>query len=380
MQEKNTNSETKEKFNKFLEIQCNKANEIKSKRNIVYYSMFIVLNILVLVLLWFYLSSKHGNEKISNIIECFNWNYLYLIIAISVISLFLVSILDFIFIYTRNRQRGFWSCLCGNAKKDFFNLVTFYNGGYSVFAQRLSQGNIDTKVCIDQTYSKKIFSKISLIIYSFVALLIGSILKFKSCNVLFFILGVISFIVIASFVMFILYFDKQKKNYVVLVGGLCKFLYKIKLIKNYEKLYKNILDKLVMYNSALKSKKVMSIIYIVLSIINLFIKQMIIFIILRALNYADISNVVEIIYKATLLELIVAFLPLQKGAITYSIIFVLLFSSTFFEGYVFWAVAIYRIFTYTLKINLFLISQCVDKVVQNLINKRRNKEKGTSDV
>ena len=84
------------------------------------------------------------------------------------------------------------------------------------------------------------------------------------------------------------------------------------------------------------------------------------------MNIATYEMLGEIIFKTLILELLLQIWPLKWGTLIYEIIFVILFSNVFFEGFIFWALLIYRILDYFVYIVQWLVFLIIDLIYRKV--------------
>jgi uncharacterized protein (TIRG00374 family) len=311
---------------------------------------------------WLIESRANGYVKIKDVLEGFNWRYMILIIPIIVLGLLAKTFGDFMSLFSKTRQRRFLVMLKSNSVNEYYNSVTNYScGGYSVYANNLNRSGVSAKLSTDITYGKKFLNSVSILIYSFIALLIGCCFVFDKKIIFLFIIGLIGFLISVGYVIFVLYFEKFKYGYMKFFGSLSKILYNMKLVKDYENFYSNTINKLITYSTALKSRKRIIITQIICGVIANFLRHLILFVILCVLNLGSLELFVIILFKATILDLIISLWPIGRGTLIFEIVFIALFRNVFFEGYVLWGMVLYRFIDYFSSVIKILIS-CIVRI------------------
>jgi len=347
----------------FSDKVIDQAKELKTKRNILFVVSIILLNICTLVIAWGIEGNITGYESIDSVVSGFDWKYMYLILAFIFVNLLLKTFPDFLVLYSKNRQRRFLSMLNANIKWDYYNCATVYSrSGSLAYSSQLAKSGVKEKIATDISYGKIFINKISMLLYSFVVLTVGFCLAFDVSIIWIILTGILGFLINCIVVFYVLFFDKTKDKCIKQIAGFCKTLYRLKIVKNYEKLYADLVDKLIVYNTALKTKKGVLITQIISSLIIIFFKHCILYFILLALNYGSFELFIDVLFRVTILDLIIAILPLNKGTLFFELFFILLFGSVFFKGYVLWGMLIYRIFDYFMRIILYLIVKIFDVI------------------
>ncbi|MGN0961177.1 MAG: hypothetical protein ACI4PF_03130 [Christensenellales bacterium] len=344
-----------------------KSNDITSKRSGFFYLSIILLNICFLILSWIIISNKDGVVGFQEIIDIFDWKYLLFIFIIILLIVFLQSFPDFISLYNKTKKRKFGLMLIANCKMNFYNSVTMFScGGYNVFGTTLYSGGATKQSAVDSICLKKFFNRVSQIIYSFIFLVAGTIFYFSKIDIWLLVLGIGCFLINCIILIFILSFDINTEKSLNFIAKLCKLLYNLRLIKDYEGLYKRISNELFVYSNNLKTVKKISILYIVFYFLIQFLRHFILFIIIQSLNIGSYEILFEIIFKCTILDLIIGIFPLQKGTAIFELLFALLFINVFFSGYLLWGLVLYRFFDYFIYTLIFLIALIFDNSKRQL--------------
>lgn len=358
---KNTNKARYDNYENFYSRIKNRVTDMKNKKSVLFYFSIILLNLSIIVVMWGIETYRNGNEPFLNLSNSINWKYLLLICSIFLLVYLLKVFPDYLRLYSKNRQRKFFVLINGNIKNDFYNGVTIYSGGgYPIFAEYLSNKNVENRLAVDVVYGKKFFNKISTIIYSFIVLVLGCCFVFDLSYIWCFLASLIAFSLNCIIVVFVLYFDKCKERYFKLIGSICKFLYKIRIIKDYDKLYTRIVDRLIIYNQSLKANKIVILLQISFGILIKILRHTILFVILVMLNYGSIEAYMTILFGLTIMDLVFEIFPLGHGTGIFELLFLLIFRSVFFRGYVLWAMLFYRFIDYFIYVILFLITKIFD--------------------
>jgi hypothetical protein len=222
--------------------------------------------------------------------------------------------------------------LKGNITNKYYNDVMFGSCGYYVYSSMLSKSGVEEKLSCDTVFGKKIIDKISMLIYSFIVLVIGCIFVFSSTSWWLFAIAMICFIINVMFVLFVLYFDKTKYSYIKFIGAMSKCLYDMRLIRNYEKFYTQTIDKLVIYNTVLKSGKKLIVTQIFSGIIGILLRHTMIFLFLVALNHGTVAGFASILFNAAIMDLIIGVWPIKSGLLIFEILFISLFNISSLNG------------------------------------------------
>ncbi len=366
----NDNQKTfKQKRQDELILKKQRTYNVLSNKNSWFYFSIILISVLSLALSWVIESNTYG--VVNNIIYGFNFDYLYLIFVLLFLILLFNSVSDYICLYSMNKQRKFWGFVGANIVFNYYGLVTSNTNKKAVFSEYLVVNNVNEDVSREITNGKDVSLKIAMLLYSLIVLVVGTIFAIRNTNITLYVIAIISFICLLVVVLSILYFDKYKDRYLIKVSNLCKFLYRLKIIKNVESIYNRIISWFIECNSALRANKGRLILKIVSDIFVMFFRHMLLFVILKAFNNADWSVLIEVLFKCTIVDLTLNIYPLPKGLFIYELIFLVLFRNVFFDGYVLYGLLMYRILDYFIYAIIYMVGyivrlrKCIKKIKLN---------------
>ena len=156
---------------------------------------------------------------------------------------------------------------------------------------------------------------------------------------------------------------KNKTRGVAIVGSICKILYNLKLIKDYESVFNKMADNLLICSNSFNYNKLLMSIEIVSNVLMLIVKFLIVHLSMATLVLADSSIVGEVIIKCFIIEAIFMAYPLPKGVLIYELLFVFLFSSLIPNGFLFYVMILYRVFDLFLGFINCLVVKLLDSVI-----------------
>ena len=333
------------RLDNYYKMQYFRVKDVLTKKNNFFCFSLFLLSVMVMIITWIIESNINGVEN--NIFDNINVSYIYLIITTMIFIPFLSIVIDYLFIFKKLKKRRFSSILGGHIVQVYYNNCCFFGGvGNFVFLEYLNSSNIDDDFAKDMVSVKTLANKISNLVYSLLALVIGSIFVLDKTNILLYVLSIIIVIVGIFFILGVFCFNSFKEKYLIFFGRLCKFLYKHKIIKNYEKVYNNMVAKIMYYGSALKVNKGYLVVNIVIGFIKKLLKHTLLYFVVCMFGISESKLYVEVLFKCSIFDLIIGLFLLPGGVFVFELIFLALFRNVFFDGYVLYAMVIYRIITY----------------------------------
>lgn len=348
-------------YGRFFETSA----KIKSKTSLFYYMSLILLNFLSLVLTMFFLNREENIEKLDLVFENMNSWTIVLYIGIFILIMLLIIFPTYLSHYARTKQRKFFAISRMSVLGEFYGRTTMFGSGNNVMsATCLARCGVEQKNAIDTALGKNIFKQFATVLYSFVILCLGVVFWNKNTNILLIIVAFLVFACYCANIVLILIFncDSRKKSVMLFLARFYRRLNKLKFIKDYEYSYNKKIDELITYNKIFRQNKLIIFVNIVSNVLVYLLKASILYLILISMNVATYEIVGELIFKVLILELIIQMWPLKWGTLIYEILFIILFNSIFFKGYIFWALLIYRVLDYFVYIVQWLIFLIIDLV------------------
>lgn len=362
----------KENTHRYCQFLKDRFMNLNIKKMSLYYLSIFLLNVLSIICVWVYQANHGGLVPFDNVFKSIDWKFVWLILLIIAISILIKVTSDYITIRVRTKQRRFGTILLANLYGDFYNCVTIGQNTSSIcLFSHLWKSGVNNIISLECAYAKRFFNKVGSLILGFATIVIGSLLMIGKIKLWIIILASAILFVSIIPIIIILFFDKKKDKFLSLVASVSRFLFKMRLIKDYEQFYKNSVDKLHFYSNSLKINKLSRVLNIVSNIAIGFLRCFTLYLILLLLNF-DVSGVFgEVIYNFVILEIIISIIPLPCGTFIYEWLFSLLFGSIFFDGYIMWGVLIFRLFDYFIYYLIFgvvKIGECFYKKIKNRKN------------
>lgn len=328
-------------------ISCEKrANDIRSKKNIVWYCSVFLINICTLLLAWVFINNKWETISVKEVFADINWKYILFILLIIVICFLLKSFISFLSLRKHCKSAKFKAVFLANSRRRFYEMVTIYNQCDVVYSVGLCVSGVDKCSSIEHDYSGKVLSRLSRLLYSFVFMIIGAVFYFTKVNVWVFIAGIVAFFINCMYVLLIVLFDFNRDKTIGLVAKFSKILYKLKLINDYQLFFQNVTNQLFAYSMGLKKVKKLSYVIIVSNLIVHFIRNFILFVIFQGVDIVGYSILCEVLFKCAMIDLIVSVLPLPKGMFVYEVLFITLFRGVVTSASMLCGMILYRFFDY----------------------------------
>lgn len=340
----------------------NKKNKKSKKISIL---MFAVNILIVLAILIYNITQNEEFTPLSDL--NFNFNFLLIIVFITLFTLFLDSFITNIFIKNSTQKSNL------SLSYKAFSIMRYYDsitpmgaGGQPFMTTYLMSNNISGSKSLSIPVKKFLTQQFSWLIVTFFGLLYSLINKsIENPFILFF--SILGFTINLFLDVFILIGSSSERvTKGIAIGGL-NILAKLKIIKNYDIALNKTINFMKEYQLIMKefsSNKKQIFFIILVGIFKNILYFTIPFFIFCCFSTFDFSMFFTFFAFTIIVELSASCFPLPGGSgmneVTFSVLF-----STYLPNAVFWAMLLWRFFSY-----YFLIFQGITIMAYDLINKK----------
>ncbi len=356
----------------------------KSKKN--WYSLlFFAANLLVISIVFIIqFNSQDGVSSFSSLIETgFKAKYIWCALLCFVIANLISSMkLD---IYHMKLHKHSRYLLCTKAQmmgKYYTKLTPMGLGGqpfevYYFNKYKVKASNSLTMVSSSYVSNKLVFGLIALIMM--ITFRFNDLLMSQGDTVhIVIVLAIISFIFLALFLTFVILLCVNKRLGNKIIVTIVKLLAKMKITKNPSMLYIKIMKPTLVFQQKMKkffSSKGLTLIYLTLSVFEYVIEYSVPFFIYSAFNGFDINMYWQLLSISFIIELACHIVPLPGGSGMAELSFYAIFASLFSEGYLFWALLMWRFISYYLYLVVGIAIIVYDYAYGNYKRKKLNRVK-----
>lgn len=327
------------------------VKESKSKKKKIKNLVFFLLNLVVVAGVLFYQISQEGVISLSQLFE-YNLNGWYFLMAFGflILLMMLKSLrFDILIKESTGRSRPTLSYKVSALGKYYDNITPMATGGQPFQVFYLNKRGLSASTAISVPLEKYFigqfaFMTVSIfcVIFSLCTDLLGGSALVKVVSLLSFALN---FVLVAGLIL--LSINKSVGR--VLVAKILKFLQKIHIVKNYDKQYNKIMKTVDDYQTSIKTfmkNKGMFLVLYILSIVILLIQYSFPYFVYCGMVKFDLSLWLEMFVKTAMIEIAASLIPLPGGTGMNEFSFTAIFANLFLEGRMFWALIIYRLFSY----------------------------------
>lgn len=327
------------------------VKESKSKKKQIKNLIFFLINIVVVAAVLFYQIKQEGVISLPELFE-YQLNGWYFLMAVGfLILLMALKSLRFNILIKESTglSRPSLSYKVSALGRYYDNITPMATGGQPFQVFYLSKRGLSASNAISIPLEKYFigqfaFMTVSIfcVIYSLTHNLLGGSTLVKVISLLSFFLN---FVLVGGLILLSISKGVGK----VLVVKILKFLQKIKIVKNYDKQYNKIMKTVEDYQTSIKAfmkNKGMFFVLYLLSIAILLITYSFPYFVYCGMVEFDISLWLEMFVKTAMIEIAASLIPLPGGTGMNEFSFTAIFANLFLEGRMFWALIIYRLFSY----------------------------------
>ncbi|MBE5757706.1 MAG: hypothetical protein E7345_02085 [Clostridiales bacterium] len=358
------NKKHKETYkDRYIEKLKNSYNENVIGKSSIYYLLIIVMSLCSLVVTWILLNNTMKIASLENFFELYGFRQWLMVFVVFVVVILLKSLMSYLKIYVKSKRKNFYAVYSSVSISEYLSRLSLYGrvGDVSLWGKLVERKTKENLAC-DVVYSKKFYSKVAFVLVGLTCL-IWSLFMMDVINIWLYMLVLLIVLWQFAMILLVIITRKNKALGISIVGKTTKFLFNIKIIKDYEKTFNNLSDKLLIYTNSINNGKIISISETVANMIIWLFRVLIIYLSMNSLLLSDASVMGEILIKCFMLEAILSCLPLPGGIIAYELLFITLFKNIVVNGYLFYVMVIYRVFELFMYLINYLIVVLVDKIV-----------------
>lgn len=323
-----------------------------NKRSNLYRLLFVLVNLFVIVGILIYQRNTFGVLSLKELIAREN-NYIYLLFAFLAFAfiMFLESLrTNILLLKASGKSKPILSYKSAVTHRyyDYIMPLSVITGGKTFEVFYLSNRGIKPSVATSVPLAKYIFSILATIIVSSVVIISKwSVLQESSNAILF--LGILMLVLNLLLVLIMIAFSVDSRVGPRVVVFILKLLQRLGLIKNYRDHFYKFMRFILEYQKSvkyyIKSPLILTISLACTLLINV-VNALIPLLVYCIFATPSASIMLEIMFNYYMIVIATNFVPLPGGAGVAEITFSLIFSTFFENGILFWAMLIWRFFSY----------------------------------
>lgn len=364
----NTTNEDKEKLEEAAEAVKKQSNKNKKWWNLI----FLIINVAVVAgILTYQLLNEESVIPLAELSSKLNgWVILLTVVVFALIN-FLETAKFWILTYkATNKSRFALSYKIAALGKYYDNVTPFATGEQPFQIYYLNKHGVSGSDSVSIPMGKYVIWQLSFVTFTLIVMIFSiSLDNFANAGTAVVTTGSwIGFIINSALVFLVGLISISKKVGTKLITGILKLLHKMKIVKNYEKQYNKVIEMVDDYQTTMRKYAKDKLIFfseLFITYVTFILHYSLPFLIYSAFYGFNFALFFPIMTYCVMIELTASFLPLPGGTGAAELSFTALFSMYFGGGYLFWAMIIWRIFTYYAYIIQGLIILVYDYLLGN---------------
>lgn len=327
------------------------VEQSNSKKTKIKNLIMFLINIVVVAAILFYQIKQEGVISIADLLT-YDLNIWFFVLGGVFLALlmFLKSIRFNILIKdTTGRSRPFLSYKVAALGRYYDNITPMATGGQPFQVLYLNRRGLSASTALSIPLAKYFINQFAFITISLFCVILTFCSDLLAGSTVVKVVSLTSFCLNLLLVFGLVFLSTCKKVGNALVVKTLKFLQKIKIVKNYDKQYnrvmKTVQDYQVSVQAFMKNKKLFFLEYF-LSLLVLIISYSFPFFVYCGFVGFDMSLWLDMLVKTAMIEIAASLIPLPGGTGMNEFSFTAIFAPYFVEGRLFWALIIYRLFSY----------------------------------
>lgn len=323
----------------------------KSKKKKLKQLIFFLINIVVL---FFVLYSQLKQEGVISLVDLFKYDlngWFFLIAVLVLIIMMVLKSLRFNILVksSTGRSRPFLSYKTAALGKYYDNITPMATGGQPFQIYYMNKRGLSASNAISIPLAKYFINQFAFMTISLFAVIYCFFFNALDSSVVVKVISILSFTLNLLLVAGLILLSVNKRVGNAIVVKVLKFLQKIKIIKNYDKQYNKVNKTVEDYQSSMQSfmkNKWQFLLLYLLSLVILIMSYSFPFFIYSGMVSFDPSVWLDMTVKTAMIEIAASLIPLPGGTGMNEFSFTAIFATFFAEGRMFWALLIYRFFSY----------------------------------
>lgn len=327
------------------------VEETKKKNNKWFSFIFFIINIIAVAVVLIVNTSGQESASIGEIVKNVKWSFVGIAAGVFALAIFIEALKYTLLIYQSTKRfrpyLGFKTMLYG---RYYDNITPGSSGGEPFQIYYLNKRGLKGEVATSVPLMRYVCWQIAYVITSLGFMLIGY-LYLKNINPLVLTLAWIGISVNVVLLSTVLLLSISKKVGPRIVVGILKFLTMLKIVKDYQSVFRKTMRFVFNYQRCMKafaSNILYIIIQIILAVMELILVAVIPYFVYRAfVTNPPYESIIIVMSMISLCNLAVCFIPIPGGTGATEISFIAVYGTLFANnGIASWAILVCRFFSY----------------------------------
>ncbi len=351
-------------------IYIQKYKDCTSSENIIYHISIALVNVAILVLAMFWINNKYSVSGIDTFKTFLDWKVVVLMLSVFILIKAIESVSLFISFYNKSKFINFGKIYKANAVGDYFGKVYRTVGKQPFVVGYMSDTKIKPVQLTRITAEKKYFNLVALLCLSLVMTMVGAFAWAEEMNVIVTIICFVAILVGFGYLLFIYMSKNDKGKSVSICVFFARVLAKLKLTKDEEKTYFDMIDKTLVVNKSRKIKWYAKVLNIISKLTILFLRGLILYLIFSMVGYTGAEIYFKSLWLILTLDIVKMVVPLPNDIILVDLILFSVLLIAVEPEYIWFIMVLYKIFENIIDDVHYIIILLIDKIFSS-INKNK---------
>lgn len=340
----------------------NKYKECASRDNAIYHICVMLLNIVVLVVAMFYINNKYGVSGFETFKTFIDWKTIVLMLSIFVLIKMIESVSLFISFYNKGKYLNFGKLYKANVFGDYFRKMHRVVGKQPFVVGYMSDTKIKPIQLVRITSEKKYFNLFAFLCLSLVMTIAGAFAWAGELNAIVTVACFIAIVIGFGYLLFIYMSKNDKGKSISICAFLSKMFVKLRLAKDEEKTYYDMIDKTLVTNKSRKIKWYAKALDILSEMVVLSLRGLILYLIFSMVGYTGVDIYFKSLWLILTLDIVKNVVPIPNEILLPDLILFSVLLAMIEAEYIWFVLVLYKVFENFIYDVHYVIILLIDKI------------------
>lgn len=340
----------------------NKYNDCNSKDNIIYHICMILVNMVIMVVAMFYINNKYGVSGFETFKTFFDWKTIVLMLSVFVLIKMIEAVSLFISFYNKSKYLNFGKLYKANAFGDYFRKMHVVVGKQPFVVGYMSDTKIKPIQLVRITSEKKYFNLFAFLCLSLVMTIAGAFAWAGEMNAIVTVACFIAILMGFGYLLFIYMSKNDKGKSISICAFLSKMFVKLKLAKDEEKTYYDMIDKTLVTSKCRKIKWYAKVLDILSEVAVLSLRGLILYLIFSMVGYTGVDIYFKSLWLILTLDIVKNVVPIPNEILLPDLILFSVLLAMVEAEYIWFVLVLYKLFENFIYDVHYVIILLIDKM------------------
>lgn len=343
-------------------LHMQKYKDCKSRENIVYHVCMVIVNVAVMVLLMFWINNKYGVSGIDTFKTFWDWKVVVLMLSVFVLIKVIESVSLFISFYHKSRYINFGKLYKANAVGDYFGKMYRTIGKQPFVVGYMSDTKIKPVQLTKITTEKKYFNLFAFLCLSLIMTIVSAFVWTEEMNLVVTVVCFVAILVGFGYLLYIYMSKNDKGKSVSICIFFARVFAKLRLTKDEEKTYFDMIDKTLVVNKSRKIKWYAKVLDMLSEIAILSLRGLLLYLIFSMVGYTGVEMYFKSLWLILTLDIIKRVVPLPDDILLVDLILFSVLMVKIEAEYIWFVLVLYKVFENFIYDVHYLLILLIDRI------------------